>query len=216
MSDAAQILLVLAAMLVFAAAAAMGLTAYLIGRLARGLRRSLTRRGSSPAWRSWTARRGGPTPESMIADRAATSLLRARCLLPTRTRQIDVLRLQLRHDLDTACSAVHAGMRVGRPVEQLLPICNDLRQAATQLDLDLLVTAAEPDPAHREAMLDGQAERRGTFTQACAQLRQAVLVAGDPTADPLLARAVNDLQDEMDLLRLRAEAYRELSTGESS
>jgi len=63
-------------------------------------------------------------------------------------------------------------------------------------------------------MLDGQAERRGTFTQACAQLRQAVLVAGDPTADPLLARAVNDLHDEMDLRRLRAEAYRELSTGE--
>jgi hypothetical protein len=213
MSDAAQILMVLAAMLVVAAAAAMGLTAYLIGRLARGLRRSLTRWGSSPAW---TARRGGPTPESMIADRASTSLLRARCLLPTRTRRIDVLRLQLRHDLDTACSAVHAGMRVGRPVEQLLPICNDLRQAATQLDLDLLVTAAEPDPAHREAMLDGQAEPRGTFTQACAQLRQAVLVAGDPTADPLLARAVNDLQDEMDLLRLRAEAYRELSTGETS
>ena len=65
-------------------------------------------------------------------------------------------------------------------------------------------------------MLDGQAERCGTFTQACAQLRQAVLVAGDPTADPLLARAVNDLHDEMDLLRLRAEAYRELSTGETS
>ena len=39
---------------------------------------------------------------------------------------------------------------------------------------------------------------------------------GDPTADPLLARAVNDLHDEMDLLRLRAEAYRELSTGETS
>lgn len=63
-------------------------------------------------------------------------------------------------------------------------------------------------------MLDGQAERRGPFTQACAQLRQAVLLAGDPTADPLLARAVNDLHDEMDLRRLRAEAYRELSTGE--
>jgi hypothetical protein len=39
MSDAAQILMVLAAMLVVAAGAAMGLTAYLIGRLGRSLRR---------------------------------------------------------------------------------------------------------------------------------------------------------------------------------
>jgi hypothetical protein len=216
MSDVAQLLLVLVGMLVVAAAAAVSLTVYVVRRLGRGLRRSLTRLAGSLASGAWTARRGGPSPESTIADRAATCLLRARCWLPTRTRRIDVLRLQLRHDLDTACSAVHAGLRVGRPVEQLQPICRDLRHAATQLDLDLLVTAAEPDAAHREAMLDGQAERRGTFTQACAQLRRAVLLAGDPTADPLLARAVNDLHDEMDLLRLRAEAYRELSTGATS
>ena len=47
-------------------------------------------------------------------------------------------------------------------------------------------------------------------------LRRAVLLASDSTADPLLARAVNDLHDEIDLLRLRAEAYRELSAGEIS
>ncbi len=216
MSDVAQLLLVLVAMLVVAAAAAVSLTVYLIRRLGRGLRRALTRRGTSPASGSWPAGRGGPSPESTIADRAATYLLRARCWMPTRTRRIDVLRLQLRQDLDTAHSAVQTGLRVGRPVDQLLPICRDLRHAATQLDLDLLVTAAEPDAAHREAMLDGQAERRDTFTQACAQLRRAVLLAGDSTADPLLARAVNDLHDETDRLRLRAEAYRELSAGEIS
>ena len=216
MSDVAQLLLVLVAVLVVAAAVAVSLTVYLIRRLGRGLRRALSRRGSSLASGSWPAGRGGSSPESTIADRDATYLLRARCWMPTRTRRIDVFRLQLRQGLDTAHSAVQTGLRVGRPVDQLVPICRDLRHAAAQLDLDLLVIAAEPDAAHREAMLVGQAEGSDTFTQACAQLRRAVLLAGDATADPLLARAVNDLHDEMDLLRLRAEAYRELSAGEVS
>jgi hypothetical protein len=215
MSDVAQLFLVLVAMPVVVGAVGVSLAVYLLRRLGRGLRRSLTRPGRSPASGSWTAGRGGPSLEPRIANRAAAGLLRARCWVPTRTRRIDVLRLQLRHDLDTACSAVQAGLRVGRPVEQLLPICRDLRHAATQLDVDLQITAAESDAAYREAMLECQAEKRDTFIQACAQLRRAVLVAGDPTADPLLARAVNDLHDEMDLLRLRAEAYRELATGET-
>jgi hypothetical protein len=90
-----------------------------------------------------------------------------------------------------------------------------LRQAAAQIDLDLVVIAAEPDPVHREAMLGGLAERRRMVAEACAQLRRAVLLAGDPAADPLLAQIVDDLGDEMNLLRLRAEAYRELATGKT-
>jgi hypothetical protein len=43
-----------------------------------------------------------------------------------------------------------------------------------------------------------------------------VLLAAEPTADPLLAGVVNDLHDEVDLLRLRAEAYRELATGRTN
>ena len=38
-------------------------------------------------------------------------------------------------------------------------------------------------------MLDGQAERRGTFTQACAQLSQAVLPDGRPAACPRSQRS---------------------------
>jgi hypothetical protein len=62
-------------------------------------------------------------------------------------------------------------------------------------------------------MLGGLAERRRMLTEACAQLRHAVLLAADPAAGPLLAQTVDDLRDEMNLLRLRAEAYWELATG---
>lgn len=216
MSTAAQLVLVLVGLLIVTAVAAMALAGYFVRRLGRVLRASVRARSSSSASGHLTARRLGPTPGSTIADRAATYLLQARCWLPTRSRRIDVRRRQLRQDLDTACRAVAAGLRTGRPVEHLQPICSQLRQAATHLDLDLVLIAAESDPAQRNAMLDGQADRRRTFAQACGQLRRAVLLAAEPTADPLLAGVVNDLHDEVDLLRLRAEAYRELATGRTN
>ena len=213
MSGVAQLFVVFVVVLILTAAAAMSLGMYLLRRLGRELRRSLRRTGEPTASGDRTTRSIATAPRSAITDRAATYLLQARCWLPTRTRRIDILRLELRQDIDTACGAVDAGLRAGRPVEQLQPACRHLRQAAAQLDLDLLVTAAEPDPVHREAMLGGLAERRRMVTEACAQLRHAVLLASEPTADPLLAQVVDDLRDETNLLRLRAEAYRELATG---
>jgi hypothetical protein len=160
MSGVAQVLVVLVAMLILAAAAAVSLAVYLLRRFGRGLRRSLSRLDEPKASRYGTTRNIAEIPRSALADRAATYLLQARCWLPTRTRRIDILRLELRHDIDTACGAVAAGLRAGRPVEQLRPACRHLRQAAAKLDLDLLVTAAEPDPVGRTAMLEGLAERR--------------------------------------------------------
>jgi hypothetical protein len=208
-------LVVLVAMLMVAVAATVGLGVYFLRRLGRSLRRSLRRPGSPTASGQLTTRSTAASPRSAITDRAATYRLQARCLLPTRTRRIDLLRLELRKDIDTACGVVDAGLRAGRPLEQLQPACRYLHQAAAEVDLDLLVIAAEPDPVHREAMLGGLAERRRMLTEACAQLRHAVLLAGDPAADPLLAQTVEDLRDEMNLLRLRAEAYRELATGKT-
>jgi hypothetical protein len=163
MSGVALLLVVLVAVLIIAAAAAMSLAVYLLRRLGRGLRRFLRRPGEPTASGYRTTRSVAAAPGSAITDRAATYLLQARCWLPTRTRRIDILRLELRHDIDTACGAVDAGLRAGRPVEQLQPACRHLRQAAAQLDLDLLVTAAEPDPAHRETML-GAANRTEAVT----------------------------------------------------
>ena len=215
MSGVGQVLVVLVAMLMLAVAATVGLGVYFLRRLRRGLRRSLRRPGSHTASAQRMTPSTATSPRSVITDRAATYVLQARCWLPTRTRRIDLVRLQLRQDIDAACGVVDAGLRAGRPVEQLQPACRHLRQAAVQVDLDLLVIGAEPDPVHREAMLGGLAERRRMLTEACAQLRHAVLLAGDPAADPLLAQTVDDLRDEMNLLRLRAEAYRELATGET-
>jgi hypothetical protein len=215
MSGVGQLLVVLVVMLVLTVAAAVGLGVYFIRRLGRGLRRSLQRSGSPTASGHQTTGGIAASPRSVITDRAATYLLHARCWLPTRTRRIDLLRVELRRDVDTACGAVDAGLRAGRPVEELRPACRYLRQAAAHVDLDLLVIGAEPDPVRREAMLGGLDERRRMISEACAQLRHAVLLTSDPAADPLLAQIVDDLRDEMNLLRLRAEAYRELAAGKT-
>jgi hypothetical protein len=203
------------AMLMLTVVATVGLGVYFVRRLGRGLRRSLRRPSSPTASGQLTTRGIAASPRSAIADRAGTYLLQARCWLPTRTRRIDILRLDLRRDIDATCGVVDAGLRAGRPLEQLQPACRYLRQAAAQVDLDLLVIGAEPDPVHREGMLGDLAERRRMLTEACAQLRHAVLLAGDPAAGPLLAQTVDDLRDELNLLRLRAEAYRELATGKT-
>jgi hypothetical protein len=213
MSGVGQVLVVLMAMLMLTVVATVGLGVYFVRRLGRGLRRSLRRPGSPGASGHRTNGSIAASPRSAITGRAGTYLLQARCLLPIRTRRIDILRLELRQDVDATCGVVDAGLRAGRPVEQLQPACRYLRQAAAQVELDLLVVGGEPDPVHREAMLGGLAERRLMVTEVCAQLRHAVLLAGDPAAGPLLAQTVDDLRDEMNLLRLRAEAYRELATG---
>ena len=145
MSGVAQLFVVLVAVLILAAAAAVSLAVYLLRRLEGSLRRSLRRPGRPTASGHRTTRSIAPSPRLAITDCAATYLLQARCWLPTRTRRIDIIRLELRHDVNTACGAVDAGLRAGRPVEQLQPACH-LLQAAAQLDLDLLVTAAEPEP----------------------------------------------------------------------
>jgi hypothetical protein len=214
MSDVVQLLLLLAAVLMVLIATAVCLTVYALRRLRCAVRRSLPTLSSSLRRAgSWPDPDGALGAATTISDRATTWLLQARSWLPTRTGHVDLLRLRLRQDVDATCGAVAAGMRAGRPVEQLHFICRDLRQAANQLDLDLLLAAAEPDPARREALLNRQAERRRTLSDVCALLRRAVLVAGDPTSDPLLARIAAEVSDELEALRFRAQAYRELATG---
>jgi hypothetical protein len=136
--------------------------------------------------------------------------LQLQSLLPSGTRPISSLRLSLQRDVIAATDAVDAGWEAGRPVAQLRGLAQSLRYAAAELDLDLAVIASEPNTGVRNAMLDAQQERIDTLRLICAQLRHGVLLAGGAAGGVRVSALCDELNDEIDLLRLRAEAYRDL------
>jgi hypothetical protein len=110
-----------------------------------------------------------------------------------------------------AIRAVAAGRQAGRPVEALGSIARRLDEQARALDVDLAVIAAEPDPRSRSRLLAAQEDRVILLRRACAEVRRGVLLAGTATTAPLLASMVDELNDEVILLGLRARAYAELT-----
>jgi hypothetical protein len=150
--------------------------------------------------------------------------VRARCLravtgrhvvaaqsrLPGSSRAAAAVRRDLDRDLRGAAQAVAAGLAAGRPVEPLRTITIRLRRTAADIDVDLAVIAAEPDPVVQRQLLAEQAERVASVRRACAQVRRGVLLAGSATTGPLLDQVVEELGDEIIRLGLWAQAHREL------
>jgi hypothetical protein len=120
------------------------------------------------------------------------------------------VRRDLITDVIGAQRAVAVGRDAGRPVHGLDSIVRRLSEQARALDVDLRVVAAEPDRGLRRRLLAGQAERVALLRHACGQVRQGVLLAGSATTAPLLGPLVEELDEELLALGLRAHAYREL------
>jgi hypothetical protein len=86
-----------------------------------------------------------------------------------------------------------------------------LMEHARQLDVDLLVVAAEPDALERRRLLAAQADRVALLRRAFGEVRRGVLLAGSTSTWPLLTSMVADLNDEIIALGLQAQAYQEMS-----
>lgn len=145
---------------------------------------------------------GGSNPAGVVWLRAAS---------PGAGRAVAIVRRDLRRDVTGAVRAVDVGRRAGRPVEALGAIARRLDEQAKVLDVDLAVLAAEPDPRTRRRLLAAQEGRISLLRRACGEVRRGVLLAGTTTTAPLLASMVDDLNDEIILLGLRARAYAELT-----
>jgi hypothetical protein len=181
-----QILLILILVGVICIAAVVVMTGLVINRLRRAARRRI----------------------SALGNRGTLQL---QSLLPSSTRPISALRLTLQRDVITATDAVDAGWEAGRPVAQLRGLARGLRHAAAELDLDLAVISGEPDTGIRNALITAQQERIDTLRVICTQLRHGVLLAGGEAGAARVSTLCIELNDEIDLMRLRAEAYRDLA-----
>jgi hypothetical protein len=135
----------------------------------------------------------------------------ARATAPARVRvrEVATVRRDLLADLTGAKRAVAAGREAGRPMARLDSVVCRLTEQARQLDVDLLVVAAEPDPLERRGLLAAQADRVALFRRACGEVRRGVLLAGSTSTGPLLTSMGADLNDEIFALGLQAQAYQE-------
>lgn len=126
-------------------------------------------------------------------------------------REVAVVRRDLRAEVTGAERAVTAGRLARRPVDGLDSIVRGLRDQAHALDVDLAVIASEPDGRVRRQLLAAQQERLSLLRHACGQVRHGVVLAGAATTTPLLRSTVDELNEEVVALRLRARAYAELT-----
>ncbi|MCU1593754.1 MAG: hypothetical protein JWO12_1146 [Frankiales bacterium] len=165
-------------------------------------------------------RLSAPLAGSRLLPAAGTSLtrslsapmrVRARAAVPGPGREVAVVRRALRADVAGADRSVSTGRQAGRPVEGLGSIVRRLREQAHVLDVDLAVIASEPDRRVRQQLLRTQDGRVLLLRRACAEVRRGVLLAGSATTAPLLSSMVDDLNDEVIALGLRARAYAELT-----
>jgi hypothetical protein len=141
----------------------------------------------------------------------APARVRVRAKVPGPGRQVAAVRRDLLGDLAGVKRAVAAGRDAGRPVAGLDSVVRRLTEQARQLDVDLVVVAAEPDALERRRLLAGQADRVALLHRAYADVRLGVLLAGSTSSVPLLTSMVADLNDEIVGLGLQAQAYQELS-----
>jgi hypothetical protein len=135
----------------------------------------------------------------------------ARATAPARVRvrEVATVRRDLLADLTGAKRAVAAGREAGRPMARLDSVVCRLTEQARQLDVDLLVVAAEPDPLERRGLLAAQADRVALFRRVYGEVRRGVLLAGSTSTGPLLTSMGADLNDEIFALGLQAQAYQE-------
>jgi len=136
--------------------------------------------------------------------------------LPGHNRAVATVRRDLHHDVSGAARAVAVGMQAGRPVQPLAAITARLQHSAADLDVDLAVIAADPDPARCRRMLVQQDDRVHALQRACEQVRTGVLLAGSATNGALLPALIDDLNDEVLRLGLWASARHELQTSSSA
>lgn len=208
MADVLRLLALLASLAVIAVGSASVLLVITIRRLYRAGRSRFDRVLAHPEIQGNRAL----SPHPVLAGRVTAWRLQLRALVPGPTRPIATLRLDLQRDAASAARAVEAGIAAGRPVEQLRGAAGRFVHAASDLGLDLDVISGEPDPAVRRAMLTEQADRVDAVRRGCAQLRRGVLLAGGPSHAALPRHLQDDLDDQIDRLRLTAEAYHHLST----
>jgi hypothetical protein len=123
-----------------------------------------------------------------------------------------VLCRDLDRDVASAAFAVRAAEQAGRPVHEFDGCVAMLTEHAREVQLDLRVIAAEPDAAVRARLLSEHAARAGLIRQTCANVRAAVLSGGSVSRQSVLERIVADVNDAALAVRLRADAYRELSS----
>lgn len=135
----------------------------------------------------------------------------ARAVIPGPAQAVYAMRERVRRELTSARDALGAARAAGRPTGAFEPSLARLVQTANQLDLDLAIIAGEPDHRAREALLAEQRERLEQFARACHQVRRGAVLAGGPDADGTLARTATELAEEVERLRLRAQAFRDLS-----
>lgn len=159
---------------------------------------------------AWSPTRG-PGPDRLGAL-AGGAYVAARAWLPGPARAVWMLCRDLDRDVASAVFAVRAADQAGRPVQELEDCVARLTEHAREVQLDLRVIAAEPDAAARAHLLSGHAARVSLIRQTCANVRSAVLSGGSVSRQPVLERLVTDVNDAATAVRLRAAAYRELSS----
>lgn len=137
--------------------------------------------------------------------------VRGQAAVPGPGREVAVVRRDLRADIAGADRAVSTGGKAGRPVEGLDNIVRRLREQAWALDVDLALIASEPDRRTRRHLLAAQTDRVVLLRRACGEVRRGVLIAGSANTAPLLHSTVEELNEEVTALALRARAYAELS-----
>jgi hypothetical protein len=206
MIDALTWMLVLAAVTVIALGAMTLLTVVVIRRVVRARRPRFARILDWPP-----ATDLPPRQRSTFAGIASRGLLPLRAVLPGPTRSIAALRWELTRDADAATRAVAAGIAAGRPVEQLHGATRRVVGVARETCLDLAVIGSEPDRAVRDALMIEQTDRIQALRRACAQIRRGVLLAGGTSTATLPRHLLDELDEEIDRLRLCAEAYHHLT-----
>jgi hypothetical protein len=161
--------------------------------------------------RSQRSRLVSASGTSLAASVTAPARVKARAAVPGPGRDVAVVRRDVRAEVTGAERAVSTGRQAGRPVEGLGSIVRRLREQAHALDVDLAVIASEPDRRIRRQLLAAQGERVVLLRRACGEVRRGVLLAGSATTAPLLSSMMNELNDEVIALGLRARAYAELT-----
>jgi len=213
-------------LIVILVALALSVTgALLVRRAVRRLRRTvrvrITAARSSSALPVLSRRIGAQAevwtspPLQPRADRRSAltvgPLLSARAWLPGPTRAVSQVRRDLHRDVTATSRALRAARKAGRPIQDLESSVAKLAGHARELQLDLWVIAAEPDRGVRAQMLPEHAARAEVIRHTCANVRAAVLSAGSTNNEPALRQIVDDINDAVSAIDLRARAYQELS-----
>ncbi|WP_043499314.1 hypothetical protein [Georgenia sp. SUBG003] len=179
----AQVVLVGGAVLLVLGLATVGGVWYLVRRIRRSRR---LRRG---------VERSRLTVRSVTADDTGRRLAR--------------MRLELQRSVDATERAIGSAQAQGAPVGGMPSIAASLVRTGHQLDDELRLAEAEPDPQLRRMWIDWLADQVAEHHRLCADLRRSVLdatMAAGP--DHHLARTSDNLLIEVQALQAWGSSYR--------